>query len=179
MLPAGYMAKQVSTRPDWINNSAVTDIYSVSSCISNAFTDYFSFGRFNGYWLFDRPDVIHELAQQASTDLFGMKMFYYEIYDQEFDEEANKWLTFHPDPSLPTKVTMPPAKSLNGFDIVSFSSGTCAECSPLSCNNMAASIHVNSHCLLPSLEKAKELLERHAFANTEPGPFRIFAVYSI
>jgi hypothetical protein len=61
---------------------------------------------------------------------------------------------------------------------VSFNAQTSPECSPLSCNNLAESVGVNDHCLLENLEQARKLLENGAFNDTEPGPFRVFAVYS-
>jgi hypothetical protein len=48
----------------------------------------------------------------------------------------------------------------------------------LSCNGLAAEIETNQHCLLRSLEEAQQLLESGRFDNSEPGPFRILAVYS-
>jgi hypothetical protein len=37
----------------------------------------------------------------------------------------------------------------------------------------------NPHCLFESFEHAKQALEAGAFDNAEPGPFRIFAVYTL
>lgn len=54
---------------------------------------------------------------------------------------------------------------------------TSPECSPLACNNFAAKIEVNESRLAPSFDDAKRLVESGGFANSEPGPFRIFAVY--
>ncbi len=34
MIPAGYMAKRVSKKPDWVKASQVVDIYSLSFCVS-------------------------------------------------------------------------------------------------------------------------------------------------
>ena len=34
MTPAGYLAKRISTKPDWLRASQVTDIYSLSGCVS-------------------------------------------------------------------------------------------------------------------------------------------------
>jgi hypothetical protein len=56
---------------------------------------------------------------------------------------------------------------------------TSPECSPLSCNSLATGIVVNRHCLFDSFEQAVRALEAGAFDNSEPGPFRIFAVYKI
>lgn len=75
---------------------------------------------------------------------------------------------------------MPPSeKKLLGFDIVTFSVGNAPECSYLSCNQMAEYLIVNKHCLLNSFEEAKLHLENKVFAHCEPGPCRIFAVYSV
>jgi hypothetical protein len=68
---------------------------------------------------------------------------------------------------------------LEGYDVVTFSVGTSAECSPLSCCSLATEVETNEHCLLPSFERAQRLLNEGRFDNTEPGPFRIFAVYSV
>jgi hypothetical protein len=50
--------------------------------------------------------------------------------------------------------------------------------SALSCNSLATEVETNQHGLLPSFERAQRLLEEGRFKNTEPGPYRIFAVYS-
>lgn len=73
---------------------------------------------------------------------------------------------------------LPAERALEGYDVVTFSVRTSAECSPLSCNSLAAEVQTNQHCLLASLEQARQLLEDGKFKNTEPGPYRIFAVYS-
>jgi hypothetical protein len=57
MLPAGYMAKRVRKRPDWLAATQVIDIYSVSSCHSENFADYIPYWKHNGYWFFDSPKL--------------------------------------------------------------------------------------------------------------------------
>ena len=74
---------------------------------------------------------------------------------------------------------MPDEKELTGYDVVTFSFGNSAECSPLSCNALADEMQTNQHCLLSTLEQARQLLEWGRFDNTEPGPYRIFAVHSV
>jgi len=172
------MAKRVSDSPEWITAEQVVDIYSVSACLSKNFADYISYWKHNGHWLFDTPEVIQELARQNAIDLDGTSLFYYEVYEHEFDEDAEAWRDFEPQ-SFPTRVIAPSQKALAGYDVVSFNVGTSAECSPLSCGNLAEEAKANSHCLLASLEQARLLLERGTFADTEPGPFRVFAVYSV
>jgi len=140
--------------------------------------DYIGFWRHNGYWFFDRPQIIQELASQSGLPLDDLTLFFYEVYEQEFDGEARQWFSFEPEP-FPTNVIPPSQREFRGYDIVTFSVGTSPECSPLSCNSLASAIPTNSHCLLDSLEEAKESLEAGRFEHAEPGPYRIFAVYTI
>lgn len=177
MIPAGYMAKRVSKRPDWIKAARVTDVYSVSHCISEDFGDYINFWKHNGFWLFDSPEAILTVAQENSIGLQGTSLFYYEVYDLEFDGE--NWRRFGPEPSIPTDVLVPPIKQLKGFDVVTFWCKTSPECSPLSCNGLAEELSTNPHCLFASFEEAKINLDKGKFKNSEPGPYRIFSVYSV
>jgi hypothetical protein len=179
MIPAGYMAKYVATRPEWLKADRVADIYSVSHCVSNDFADYIDFWKHNGYWFFDTPEIIQAVAKEHSLDLTSTKLFYYEVYEQEYDEKKEAWRHFSPEPSFTTHIIEPNSKTLEGFDIVTFYARTSAECSPLSCNALASEVETNTHCLLSSFRQAKDILENGQVKNTEPGPYRIFAVYSV
>lgn len=179
MIPAGYMAKQVAKKPDWIKTQQVDDIYSVSHCVSNDFADYINYWAHNGYWFFNSPNAIQEIAQAHEIDLAGMSLFYYEVYELEFDDGAGSWAQFFLEPSFKTEIVLPEVRALDGYDVVTYSAHTSPECSPLSCNALAESIETNRHCLLFSFDRAKELLEQKRFQNSEPGPFRIFAVYTV
>jgi hypothetical protein len=179
MIPVGYMVKRVSLHPDWLKAEQIVDLYSVSGCISKNFADYIPYWKHNGYWFFDAPEIIRQLAQDHSIDLNGTHVFYYEVYELEFDEEENEWMEFEPGSSFTTNVVLPSRKVLEGYDIVSFSLGTNAQCSPLSCNHLASEVETNQHCLLDSLEQAQHVLQSDKFKGVEPGPYRIFAVYSV
>lgn len=179
MIPVGYLYKKVGLRPDWIKAEGVRDIYSLSGCVSDDFTDYVNYWKHNGYWLFDTPAIMQAIAAEAHIDLMGMKLFYYETYEEEYDEEGEVWLPFEPESSFLTNVERPVAAHLEGFDVVTFSVHTSPECSPLSCCNLAGELAANSHCLFDTFEQAKQALETGKFNDTEPGPFRIFAVYSV
>lgn len=180
MTPVGYMAKHLATRPDWLEKAhRVKDIYSVSACISEDFTDYINYWKHNGYWLFDSPKIIGELAKEHSLDISAAKLFFYEAYEFEYDEHEKSWKPFEPDKSFVTEVCEPEEKTLEGFDVVTFCAHSSPECSPLSCNSLAEEIETNEHCLLSSFDTAKELLEDGKFENSERGPYRIFAVYSV
>jgi hypothetical protein len=177
MIPAGYLAKKVAPRPDWLPVDSVVDLYSVSNCESEAFCDYTRHWKHNGYWLFNSPSDLNDVARSEGIDLGSCVLFYYEVYERQFDGQAMRWSSFDPVAGLETCVQPPREKALQGFDLVSFAAQSSHECSPLSCNGLARSITVNAHCLLASLDEAKSLLEQGQVQNCEPGPYRIYAVY--
>jgi hypothetical protein len=178
LTPIGYMSKKVASGMNYLSPEK-EDVYSVSGCISENFTDYVNYWKHNGYWFFDSPKVIEEIAQLANVDLSKNTLFYYEAYTLEFDETSKSWRQFSPNSFPPEFYVQPPKeKRLEGFDVVTFFCGTNAECSPLSCNHLVEKIPTNRHCLFDSFEEAKTALETGLFENSEPGPYRIFAVFS-
>lgn len=179
MLPAGYLYKRVVAAPEWLAAAPGTDVYSLSGCVSEGFADYIPYWRHNGYWLFDAPDIIETLAAEKAIDLSALTLFYYEVFEQQFDEETRTWTPFEAETSFPTAVQPPSGARLEGYDVVTFSAGSSPECSPLSCNGLAAEASANRHCLLDSFERAKSALEEGVFDGSEPGPFRIFAVHTL
>jgi len=179
MIPAGYMAKRIAARPDWLKTDRVVDVFSVSHCVSNDFADYINYWKHNGYWLFDSPEIIRKLASENSVDLTPTALFYYEVHEREYDEQLTSWKPFGPEPSFKTEIAQPKQRHLEGYDIVTFNAHTSPECSPLSCNLLASEIETNAHCLLSSFDEAKMLLEEGRLDNSESGPYRIFAVYSV
>ncbi|MGH7489969.1 MAG: hypothetical protein ACREMY_30835 [bacterium] len=179
MIPAGYIAKKVAPRPDRLGAARVEDIYSVSGCISKYFAPYIAYWKHNGYWLFDSIESIRSLATAHSIDIAACQFFYYEVFDLQWDEKTRQWQPFESDKAFETAVIPPTDKQLEGYDIVTFQARTSPECSPLSCNGLAQTTLTNRHCLMNSLEEAKQQVESGAFDESEPGPFRIFAVYTL
>jgi hypothetical protein len=177
MIPVGYMAKRVSLKPDWLQAPQVVDLYSVSNCQSSNFADYIPYWKHNGYWFFDSPEIIRSVAKEDSIPLDGTALFYYEVYEKEFDGE--EWHSLSPETSMPTDVVLPLRKRLEGFDVASFFSRTTPECSGLSCNGLASHLPTNAHCLFASFEEAEANVSHGAFNDSEPGPYRIFSVYSV
>ncbi|MEC5398457.1 hypothetical protein [Uliginosibacterium sp. H1] len=157
----------------------MSDVYSLSGCVSPQFDDYVNYWRHNGFWLFDSPRIIELLAQEHDVSLDGMKLFYYEAHEEEFDDERNRWVPFGSEEAFGTAIDVPAEKTLEGFDVTGFMQHTTPECSPLSCNSLAESIPTNAHCLLSTFDEAVKALESGAFRNAEPGPYRIIAVYSV
>jgi len=175
MIPAGYMAKRVQ-KPEGFDMDQVAAVYSVSDCVNDNFADYVNFWKHNGYWLFDSPEIIRAVAHENSISLDGTLLFFYEIYEMQFDNVS--WIPYDSEKSFKTNVFLPLAKALEGFDVVTFYAGNAPECSPLSCNGLADEIRTNMHCLFDSFDEAYTSLASGKFQNCEPGPYRIFAVYS-
>jgi hypothetical protein len=177
MIPVGYLAKRSCKKPEAFNMPNVADIYSVGDCVNDNFADYINFWKHNGYWLFDSPEIIRAVARENSIDLQGTMLFFYEAYKMEFAEDG--WRSYSPEPSFATNIVLPSEKRLEGFDVVTFSVGTSPECSPLSCNGLAEELPTNSHCLFDTFNEAETSLSSGKFEGGEPGPYRIFAVYSV
>jgi hypothetical protein len=179
MQPIGYLYKRIAARPEWLRAPGVADVFSLSACISENFADYLNCWQHNGYWLFDSPAIASTVAAQLGIPLTGLTLFYYEAHELQYDDRLLQWVAYSPEASLPTRVEPPHSPKLEGFDVVSFSTETLPECSPLSCNAVAAALATNIHCLLPTFEAAKLAIEAGRFKDTEPGPLRIVAVYSL
>ncbi len=179
MLPAGYMAKRVARRDDWLKAPQVMDIYAVSGCMSANFVDYINFWRHNGWWLFDTPQIIQELITEHQIAADGLTYFYYEVYQHEYDRDNRQWRAVTCQQDFTTNVNPPDFMQCAGYDVVSFYAQNAPECSPLSCNNLASEITTNKHCLFESLDDAKRGLEIGGFEHSEPGPLRIMAVYTL
>ena len=166
MIPAGYLYKFVVQRPGWLEAPGVVDICSISGCISQPFADFIKHWKHNGYWLFDSPAIMEEIAMLEGIDLSRAMLFYYEVHDDEFDDRTGAWRKFGPEPSFVTNVRKPRNARCLGYDVATFWAGAGPECSPLSCNSLAQTLQVNAHCLFTSLEQTKQAIDSGDFANT-------------
>lgn len=179
MIPAGYMLKTVAKPEGWISDAKVTDLYSLSECVTTPFVDACETWRHNGFWLYDDVDVIREIVAKRGLATDDFVLFYYELYEHEFDSDDKQWTPVAPDDAWTVAVTEPAAKTLQGFDVTTHYMGARPECSPLACNNLAAETSVNEHCLFGSFDDARSMLESDGFKDCEEGPYRIFAVYRV
>lgn len=179
MIPLGYMLKQVaSPAPEWINSPGVKAVHSLSNCVSDDFADYVPLWQHNGWWLFDNLDAVSYAARSLGVDPRGLGLFYYEAFDHQYDEDRRQWERFEPE-DFATNVVKPQTATLSGFDVVTFTVGTSPECSPLSCCGLAADLQANERCLFDTFVDAHSALERGDFDRSEPGPFRVIAVYQV
>ncbi len=179
MIELGYMAKRIATRPDWLDVPHIRKIVAVANCMSESFCDYTEFWKHNGFWFFDSPVVIRALASEHNVSLSDTSLVYYRGYERQWDAEHGEWKACNNDPDLPTNITPPDSPALLGYDVVTYSFQNAPECSPLSCNGIAAEMEVNEHCLINSLEDAIRQLETGAFDYSEPGPHRIIAMHAV
>ncbi len=178
MIPIGYMAKRIAACPDWLTAPHVVDVLSVSDCISKNFADYIPYWKHNGYWYFDTPKTILEVARENEIDLAGTRLFFYEAHELEFDDDECEWQSFALEHSFVTNVMIPAKREVEGYDVCCWG-GAGPEHSPLSCNGLASQLDTNEHCLLKSVDDARALLNAGRFGNSEPGPFRIISVSSV
>jgi hypothetical protein len=177
--PLGYLYKRVAKRPGWLKAAQVDDIFSLSGCISAPFADYIRNWKHNGYWLFDSPAAIERLAISQSISLEGLQLFYYEAHELQYDDKKSVWEPYAADDAFTTSIEVPLRRTLEGFDVTSFSAGTSPECSPLSCNACAERIETNRHCLFETFEQAVLAVESGRFSNCEPGPYRVIGVFTV
>jgi len=177
MIALGYMLKQVVRPPVWMDVCAVQHVCSVSDCVSPDFMNYIPAWRHNGWWFFNDLATPWAMAIEAGLDTEALTPFYYEAFEQEFDLDLGAWAPISPEPSFETHVASPADWILLGFDVVTYSVHTSPECSPLSCNNLAAGVGANAHCLFDSFEAACGAIEDGRITHAEPGPFRILSVH--
>jgi hypothetical protein len=182
MIELGYMAKHIILRPEWLDVPKVRDIYAVSNCNSHDFSDYINYWKHNGFWFFDSPMLIREIATENDIDLSDTSLLYYRGHAQQFDADRDAWTNYPADADIAdiaASVVPPSNESLLGYDIVTYSMQNSHECSPLSCNHMATDVRVNEHCLIESLDYAIDRLQNGIFNDSEPGPYRIIAVNAV
>ena len=90
MIAAGYMSKKVVKRPDWLHASGVDNIYFVSGFFSEPFADYINYWNHNGYWFFNSRKDIEQLCQRNQIDASGNTLFYYEVFEKQFNEDTKQ-----------------------------------------------------------------------------------------
>jgi hypothetical protein len=95
VIPAGYLTKLWWLSPPWFPAERVSTIYWVSVCISHDFADCIEFWPHNGYWLFDSPEVIVDVARRNRI-------------------EAGAWTAFAPDGTFGNSEPAPHLRGLRG-----------------------------------------------------------------
>ena len=142
----GYFAKARTPAPiDLQVPAIVTEIASISGCIAQQPEEWIDQWKHNDWFVFDSPETALSIASEATE----VRLYAYSVVP----------ILFTPGAEEPLEVTGASPKPLSdrfellGYDVVSRSVTPMFECSPLSCNGMAAETAVNQFCLIPSLDE--------------------------
>ena len=123
----GYFPKRLTAKPDWLNAPAVREICSVSQCIAAAPDDWISHWTHNEFWVYKtRLEATGVVPSGAQSEF---RIYAYRLLPVLFTQGTQGTLEIPVTALEP----LPAAYQSLGFDVVSRSSGTTFECSPLSC----------------------------------------------
>jgi hypothetical protein len=182
----GYCAKAVWVpTSEWAGGwgSHVTEIASVSGCISSRAPDWIDSWDFNRSTCWNGEGSA--LARVPQEKLSDFRLFCYRLVPVLFDVSGEP-VTVSLDELFPSGFANLPDepnrlcyRSL-GYDVVESpplkSSILGFGCSPLSCNGMAEKIAVNRYCLLDRLDDAFSAAKRFGVEQPEPGPYVVIEV---
>jgi hypothetical protein len=166
----GYVAKCITPPPPGFEPAFVAEIASVSNCIADRPQGWLELWKHNDWFMYDSPDLARQIA--ADLRVFDCPITAYFLLPTRFDDAVE--VAF----DVPTAATsLPSYFERLGWDVVSKYVTPEFECSPLSCNGMAADVGVNAACLLPSLEAAVAFARRCAAEQPEPGSYFVVEVW--
>ena len=165
----GYFPKDTAVPPDWSAAVHVKEICSVSSCVNASPPGCFEHGLNNEWGFFNTPE---DAAMVAATGNGKYTIFGYRVLPVRYAKGGAKPFVI---PELPVEPLGPGFTSL-GFDVASKSKHAFVECSPLSCNLIAAEIAVNQFCLIDEFHQAVAFAERCGREQPEPGTYYVLEV---
>ena len=171
----GYFARPTTRRTNWPHAETVEEICNASTCMSGCDWDWINEWRHNEMWMFDSPEIALEVVPVERRT--GCDLYAYQLFPVRFVESQRESYV------IPAVSPAPLDTSFErlGYDLVSRSQDNKFECSPLSCNDLAAEVPVNRHCLLDTAEAAFALAETIEIPGQpmrgEPGPYFIVEVW--
>ncbi len=190
MIPAGYLLKRTTPPPGWLRtkDTKVGEVCSVSACVNDDVVDLLNCCQFNKFGLANSKDLLLNLAKEASIDLKGTSLFFYEIYEQELDSDGwnfdpQRWqsLTLSDASSVENDVSPPEhtdRETKLGYDVVAYRDFP--DHSPLSCNSVATELKTNRYCLFDDFDQAKDAVDSGKFGGgCEEGFYRIMSVHRL
>jgi hypothetical protein len=173
MIDAGYFAKRVLARPEWLEAPAVREICSVSECMSPGAPNWIERWLHNELgWFNRREDALAVIPPGCEREY---RLFAYRLHPEVFSGLDRIPLV------LPRDVRAEPIpdtfRSL-GFDCANRSMPDVLgmECSPLSCNAMAAEFAINEFCLFSAFDQAVAGAIRFSVEQPEPGDYYVIEV---
>jgi len=173
MLDAGFFAKHIEPRPEFLHVPGVREICSVSECISSGPENWIDLWLHNDLGWFNRMADARRAIPPGQESQF--RLFAYRMHPEVFTAGGRVPFTV-PDSVQPEPI---PAEFRRlGFDSASKSMESILglECSPLSCNGMAEEIVANEFCLFPGLNEAIAGAQRFAAEQPEPGDYYVIEV---
>jgi hypothetical protein len=180
LLLLGYLPKRRTPAPAWLDNPTVEEICSVSECMASAPPGWIDCWVHNDFGFCNSVEKALSLVPPGDD---SYALYAFEILPLRFSKGGTSELTIdHPldrDQHLFEPVNPEPLSSgflPLGFDVASNTVTPFFECSPLSCNNMAASVVVNRHCLIDELSMARSIALRFSLEEPEPGDYFVLQV---
>ena len=171
----GYFARPTARRKDWPHAEVVEEICNASTCMSACDWDWINEWRHNEMWVFDSPELALEVVPVERRP--GCDLYAYRLFPVRFVESRREPFAI-PDVA---PASLDATFERLGYDLVSRSQDNKFECSPISCNGLAADVPVNRHCLLDDAESAFALAETLEVAGQpmrgEPGPYFVVEVW--
>ena len=167
--------------PGWLpsQQTGVAVVCSVSDCLSKPPEDWIVRWDFNRAACYDTEEAAAKTIPQGEQGQYVL--FAYSLVPYTVDRSGRR-VPADVDRLFPT--TLPPLpQSMGlagytglGYDVVSFGRSSFFECSPLSCNGMAAEIAVNRYCLIDRIDDALDVARRFEEEQPEPGTYLVIEV---
>ena len=173
MIGAGFFPKRIEPRPEFLRAPGVREICSVSTCISSGPENWIAHWLHNDFGWFNRMSDAVRIIPSGQDSHY--RLFAYRMYPEVFTARGRVSLTV-PENVKPELI--PDEFRSLGFDSASKSMETVLgfDCSPLSCNGMAAEIGANEFCLFRGLNAAIAGAQRFAAEQPEPGDYYVIEV---
>jgi hypothetical protein len=158
-----------------VNGSYITEICSASEHISKGPDNWISNWKHNDPWmLYDSEAVAREVT---GADYEAYDIYAYKLFPVIFEGTAETIIIIKS--TISNELT---DFAFLGYDIVSSTTGSGFECSPLSCNNGYEKYTVNKYCLISEINYAWETIKEIARDSKEkkswePGPYYLVEVY--
>lgn len=175
LVTVGFFAKRPGARPTWLDAPQVDLVCSVCDCdcATQSPANWVDQWVQNELWLFDSLALVDQVVPTSDTSEFlryGLRTL-----PVVFDSHGEAPL----DLTGVTPQAIPKSFVRLGYDLCSRTAGTTLECSPLSCNDMAAECQANRWCLIDAFDDALRTAKRFATRQqVEPGPYLLLEVWA-
>jgi hypothetical protein len=165
----GYFPKKIERATEAMGLPGVSEIWSVSNCISSGPADWIQKWRHNSFGLFDTPELAASVVAPELIQEF--QIVGYRLCSEVFGEGPRLPAAAGPATAMPSADFV-----VIGYDAVSCTQGHDFECSPLSCNGAAKQFAANERCLFAAADEALAAAAAFATNGWEPGPYYVVEV---